>query len=86
MRKKQEQKVFHFSGLQAYFHDFITERVNMEHARHKQHNVRVGDKEYKSVAAAFAALGLPMWKHQAFRKLLKAQKRAEFEGHVFEIV
>jgi hypothetical protein len=46
----------------------------------------VGDKEYKSVAAAFVALGLPLLKHQAFRKKLKAETKAEFEGHQFELV
>jgi hypothetical protein len=48
--------------------------------------VRVAGKEYKSVAAAFIALGLPLLKHQVFRKKLKAEKQAEFEGHKFELV
>lgn len=58
----------------------------MSEARHKQHGVKVGDQTYKSVAAAFVALNLPMHKHQSFRKKLKVEKKAEFDGHVFEIV
>jgi hypothetical protein len=101
MRKKKEEKTFHYSELQAYFakiHEcessclefperetFISEET-MEHARHKQHKVKVGDKTYKSVAAAFEDLKLPMHKHQVFRKKLKAEKKAEFDGYVFELV
>jgi len=58
----------------------------MTEARRTHNKVRVGDKEYKSVAAAFIALGLPLLKHQAFRKKLKAETKAEFEGHQFELV
>ena len=56
-----------------------------ESAKYRQHKVIVDGKQYRSVAAAFAALGLPLHKHQPFRAKLKAEKKAEFEGHVFEI-
>lgn len=101
MRHKKVEKTFHYSGLQAYFNQICKresssqvlscdETKNLEsemsEARHKQHGVKVGDKTYKSVAAAFVALNLPMHKHQTFRKKLKAEKKAEFDGHVFELV
>jgi hypothetical protein len=38
------------------------------------------------VAAAFVALNLPMTRHQSFRKKLKIEKVAEFEGYKFEMV
>jgi hypothetical protein len=53
--------------------------------KYKQQKVKADGKSYRSVAAAFAALGLPMHKHQVFRKKLKAEKKAEFEGVMFEI-
>ena len=101
MRHKKIEKTFHYSELQAYFHQIhkwgssvfglaSAETENLENemseARHKQHGVKVGDQTYKSVAAAFVALNLPMHKHQSFRKKLKVEKKAEFDGHVFEIV
>lgn len=101
MRHKKIEKTFHYSELQAYFHQIHkcglslfglssgeTENLEneMSEARHKQHGVKVGDQTYKSVAAAFVALNLPMHKHQSFRKKLKVEKKAEFDGHVFEIV
>lgn len=52
----------------------------------KRHRVRVEGKEYASLAKAFVALGLPLTRHQTFRKKLKAELRAEFEGYEFEIV
>ena len=52
----------------------------------KRDRVRVDGEEYRSVAEAFTALGLPMNKHQAFRRLLKANRKAEFGGYEFEIV
>jgi hypothetical protein len=58
----------------------------MTESRKVHNRVRVGGQEYKSVAAAFIALGLPLLKHQVFRKKLKAEKQAEFEGHKFELV
>lgn len=100
MRKRKEEKTFHYSELQAYFgriheSEFSTRETprsetetmgrKMEQARHKQHAVKVNGKIYKSVAASFLALDLPMHKHQAFRKKLKIEKKAEFDGHKFEI-
>jgi hypothetical protein len=58
----------------------------MSEARRQHNKVRVNGQEYKSVAAAFIALGLPLLKHQVFRRKLKAEKQAEFEGHKFELV
>ena len=101
MRHKKIEKTFHYSELQAYFRKIHkhessprdsprVETENLENemseARHKQHGVKVGNETYKSVAAAFVALNLPMHKHQSFRKKLKVEKKAEFDGHVFEIV
>ena len=52
-----------------------------------RHNaVMVRGKQYRSLAAAFMALGLPMARHQLFRKKLKEEKTAEFEGIVFTLV
>lgn len=48
--------------------------------------VMVKGKQYKSLAAAFMALGLPMARHQLFRKKLKEEKSAEFEGIMFTVV
>ena len=57
-----------------------------ESAKYRQHKITADGKPYRSVAAAFAALGLPMHKHQTFRAKLKAEKKAEFDGIVFELV
>ena len=48
--------------------------------------VKVDGVEYSSVAKAFAALNLPMSKHQKFRKLLKEKGKMKFDKHLFEIV
>lgn len=55
-------------------------------ARSTKNKVKVGGEEYRSVAAAFEALKLPMSKHIPFRAKLKAHGRAAFEGHTFTIV
>lgn len=55
-------------------------------ARSARHAVKVGKETYRSVRAAFDALGLDLAKHVAFRGKLVAEKKAEFEGHKFEIV
>jgi hypothetical protein len=47
-------------------------------ARATHNHVRVGGVEYRSVAQAFEALGLPMTRHIAFRLELKAAGRATF--------
>lgn len=103
MRHKKVEKTFHYSELQAYFHQIhecessqleypnceiqnLEEDDMAESAKYRQHKVTADGKNYRSVAAAFAALGLPMHKHQTFRAKLKAEKKAEFEGIVFEIV
>ena len=52
----------------------------------KRNRVRVNGVEYGSVAKAFLALGLPMRRHQTFRRLLKANKVAEFEQYEFELL
>lgn len=48
--------------------------------------VRVNGCTYSSVFKAFVQLGLPVSKHQAFRKHLKAVRRADFAGHLFEVI
>jgi len=99
LRHKKIEKTFHYSELQAYFGQIhkaessardspVAEtklEIEMFEARHKQHGVVVNGQKYKSVAAAFAALNLPMHKHQSFRKKLKVDRKAEFDGIVFEI-
>jgi hypothetical protein len=55
-------------------------------ARFIRHKVKVGGKEYRSVPAAFEALGLPMNKMVAFRKDLKAKKKLKFQKHTFVLV
>jgi len=102
MRHKKVEKTFHYSELQAYFHQIhegessqrelacceteTMESEDMTEARRTQNRVKVNGKEFKSVAAAFVALGIALTKHQAFRKKLKAEKKAEFEGHEFELI
>jgi hypothetical protein len=58
----------------------------MTDARRVQNQVRVNGEKYRSVAAAFIALNLPISKHQTFRKILKKQKTATFEKFEFELV
>lgn len=55
-------------------------------ARRVKNHVRVAGVEYRSVAAAFEALGLPMNKHIKFRAKLKASGAETFDGHDFIIV
>lgn len=55
-------------------------------ARSTRNRVTVGGTEYRSVAAAFVALGLPLSKHIAFRKELKAATKATFDQHQFSIL
>ena len=55
----------------------------MSDAKRTQNQVRVNGTKYRSVAAAFIALNLPISKHQAFRKILKKQKKATFENIEF---
>jgi hypothetical protein len=60
-------------------------------AQFRQHAVQVynGDGEwltYRSVRAAFAALNLPDAKHQAFRLVLKRERRADFGSWQFRLV
>lgn len=45
-----------------------------------------GRGEYRSVKAAFVALGLPISKHIPFRMKLKASGAAHFERHSFVVV
>ena len=84
--KKEEPRIFHYSELQAYFHVVHNLEQRMSEARRKQNAVIARGQQYKSLAAAFMALGLSMARHQTFRKKLKAEKTAEFEGIVFVIV
>lgn len=48
--------------------------------------VRVNGCTYSSVFKAFVQLGLPVSKHQAFRKHLKVMKVATFSGYKFECI
>ena len=84
--KKEEPKTFHYSELQAYFGTVCNLEERMSESRRKQNAVLARGQQYKSLAAAFMALGLAMARHQTFRKKLKAQKTAEFEGIVFVLV
>lgn len=59
---------------------------NVAAKRAQRTAVRVDGVEYRSVRAAFIALGLPLSKHIRFRMALKAAGKAEFEGRVFEVV
>lgn len=52
-------------------------------ARSTRHGVVVDGVEYRSVAKAFLALGLPYEKHIKFRGELKKAGHAEFGGHKF---
>ena len=54
--------------------------------RAARHAVQVGKETYKSVRAAFEALGLPMNQHVKFRGQLVAAGAAEFDGHKFKVV
>jgi len=56
-------------------------------ARSQRNGVLVNGKtEYKSVRAAFVALGLPIGSHIKFRMKLKADGKAEFDGHEFVLM
>lgn len=56
-------------------------------ARSARNGVLVdGKTEYKSVRAAFVALGLPMGSHIKFRMRLKAEGKVEFEGYEFALI
>jgi len=58
----------------------------MADARRVQNQVRVNGTKYRSVAAAFIALNLPISKHQVFRKNLKKAKKLKFEEYEFELI
>lgn len=53
--------------------------------RSARHSVKVKGEVYKSVRAAFDALGLDLAKHVAFRGKLVKEGKAEFDGHKFEL-
>lgn len=55
-------------------------------ARLTRHQVRVDGVLYRSVAAAFEALGLPMSKHIAFRGQLKAAGKLAGFGREWEVM
>ena len=55
-------------------------------ARSERTRVKVGGETFRSVAAAFTALGFDMRKHIAFRIALKAAGRATFDGKIFTVV
>lgn len=54
-------------------------------ARAARHGVKVGGTVYRSVHAAFMALGLDLKRHVAFRATLVSEGKAEFDGHKFEL-
>lgn len=54
--------------------------------RSQRNGCRVDGVEYRSVRAAFVALDLPLSFHIVFRGQLKAQKRIEHEGRVWELI
>lgn len=51
-----------------------------------KNKVLVNGVKYHSVCAAFLALKLPLARHQLFRKKLKIEKKASYDGYEFEIV
>ena len=55
-------------------------------ARRARHHVKVRRTEYRSVAQAFGALGLPPQKAKSFRTTLVAAKSAEFNGIRFALL
>lgn len=59
---------------------------NVAAARAQRHAVSVNGTEYRSVAAAFVALGLPMGSHIRFRGALKAAGKLAYGEHNFKIV
>jgi len=58
---------------------------NVAASRSQRDHVEVAGVEYRSVAAAFLALNLPMGKHIKFRADLKAAGKGEIDGHKFKI-
>jgi len=55
-------------------------------ARKAHHNVLVDGVTYRSVLDAFNQLSLPISKHVRFRKMLKSEGAANFDGHHFSLV
>ena len=55
-------------------------------ARATHNHVMVGKTEYRSVKAAFEALGLPLGQHIRFRQELKANGKATFGRREFKLV
>lgn len=58
----------------------------MSDAKRTQNKVKVNGVIYRSVSEAFFKLKLPHAKHIVFRKKLKAEKKATFDGVEFELV
>lgn len=61
-------------------------KPGVREARAARHSVKVDGQDYRSVLAAFQALGLNVNKHIKFRAELKASGKAVFEGHKFVAV
>jgi hypothetical protein len=62
------------------------DNIEVFEKRRERTNVEVdGHGRFRSVGAAFKAIGLPMTKHIAFRQDLKKQKNLEFQGLMFRV-
>lgn len=72
-------------GAIAAKHSASWSKPEVAAARATRDKVMVDGVEYKSVAAAFRALNLPMSKHIAVRLDVKRNGKAEFEGRKFRI-
>lgn len=59
---------------------------NVAAARAQRNGVSVDGVEYRSVAAAFTALGLPMGVHIRFRGALKAAGKLSYGDHNFKLL
>lgn len=59
------------------------EKRGVRAARSARHNVRVGGEEFRSVAAAFDALKLPLAPHQRVRRDLVLNGRVTHAGKRF---
>lgn len=59
---------------------------NVAAARAQRNGVAVDGVEYRSVAAAFTALGLPMGVHIRFRGALKAAGKLSYGDHNFKLL
>lgn len=60
--------------------------VDVNQKKRIRNKVKVGTVEYRSTKQAFEMLGIPLGNHIRFRMKLKAEGKAEIEGHKFTLV